>query len=289
MSSDHYKYDPSFAAAAIFIVGFTGSALFHTYQIFKLKAWFFIPFLIGCIVEIIGYGARAVNAKQPSGEWTQGPYIIQALLLLLGPPFYAVSIYMVLGRLITLLDAEKYSIIRTKWLTKFFLLGDVASIAGQGMGGAMLAGANSKSSRDRGQMIIIIGLVIQILFFSLFMIVTLIFHRRIHRKPTNASRKLMSPWDKLLMVLYGTSGLIMIRSVFRVIEYIMGEDGVLMSKEIFIYLFDASLMLITSIAFNVFHPSRIITKEKGRPLGSSDSEHQFQTYDMERQNAMGHH
>lgn len=49
MSSDHYKYDPSFAAAAIFIVGFTGSALFHAYQIFKLKAWFFIPFFIGCV------------------------------------------------------------------------------------------------------------------------------------------------------------------------------------------------------------------------------------------------
>jgi RTA1 like protein len=59
---------------------------------------------------------------------------MQNLLLLLGPPFYAVSIYMVLGRLIALLDAGQYSIIRLKWLTKFFLVGDVLSIVAQAAG-----------------------------------------------------------------------------------------------------------------------------------------------------------
>lgn len=151
----------------------------------------------------------------------------------------------------------------------------------------MLASADSKSSRDKGQMIIIIGLVIQILFFGLFMVATIIFHRRITRKPTNASLAMVSPWDKLLVVLYGTSGLIMIRSLFRVVEYIMGEDGVLMSKEAFIYLFDASLMLIVSVAFNIFHPSRIIKNEKGRPIGSSDSENQFESYAMGGQTTAG--
>lgn len=87
-----------------------------------------------CTVEAIGYGGRAVNASEDSGEWSKGPYIIQALLLLLGPPFYAASIYMVLGRLIRLLEADKYSMVRLKWLTKIFLFGDVASILAQGMG-----------------------------------------------------------------------------------------------------------------------------------------------------------
>jgi hypothetical protein len=59
---------------------------------------------------------------------------MQNLLLLIGPPFYAVSIYMVLGRLIAVLNAEKYSIIKLKWLTKFFLVGDVLSILAQAAG-----------------------------------------------------------------------------------------------------------------------------------------------------------
>jgi len=75
-----------------------------------------------------------VNASEPSGEWTDGPYIIQALFLLLGPPFYAASIYMVLGRLIRLLKADSFSVVRLNWLTKIFLFGDIASIAAQGMG-----------------------------------------------------------------------------------------------------------------------------------------------------------
>jgi hypothetical protein len=62
------------------------------------------------------------------------PYIIQSILILLGPAFFAGSIYMVLGRLIQVLEGEDYSLIRVKWLTKLFLLGDILSIFGQGGG-----------------------------------------------------------------------------------------------------------------------------------------------------------
>jgi hypothetical protein len=62
---------------------------------------------------------------------------MQLLLLLLAPALYAASIYMILGRLIRLLDAEKYSIIRTRWLTKLFVLGDVVSFAVQGIGASL--------------------------------------------------------------------------------------------------------------------------------------------------------
>lgn len=62
------------------------------------------------------------------------PYIIQSILILLGPAFFAGSIYMVLGRLIQVLEAGDYSLIRVKWLTKLFLLGDILSIFGQAGG-----------------------------------------------------------------------------------------------------------------------------------------------------------
>ncbi|KAM0231847.1 hypothetical protein ACHAP5_010919 [Fusarium lateritium] len=134
MANDHYKYEPSKAAAVIFVVCFSLSGLYHTWQVARLRSWYFIPFIFGCAVEAIGYAARAVNAGEDFGQWTQGPYIIQALLLLLGPPFFAASIYMVLGRLIRLLQADRYSVIRLKWLTKLFLFGDIASILVQAMG-----------------------------------------------------------------------------------------------------------------------------------------------------------
>ncbi|KAF3797686.1 Protein RTA1 [Colletotrichum gloeosporioides] len=279
MANDYYRYDPSLPAAIIFAVCFGLSAAGHAFQLVKTRTWYFIPFLIGCIVEAVGYAGRAINATE-TPNWTKGPYIIQALLLLLGPPFYAASIYMVFGRLVILLDAEKHSLIRRKWLTKFFLLGDILSIFGQAIGGGQLAGADTQKKKDLGQTIIIVGLGIQILFFGFFMVVTILFHLRISRDPTPTSLAVRTPWRRLLQVLYVASFLILVRSVFRVIEYVMGEDGELQSKEVYIYIFDALLMLAVSAAFNYFHPSRIISNSAATRFTISDPEDQVNNYPM---------
>lgn len=133
----------------------------------------------------------------------------------------------------------------------------------------MLSGANTKKESDRGQMVILIGLGIQIVFFSLFIAATGLFHFRIHRAPTNKSRKTTAPWRRLLGVLYGASLLILVRSIFRVAEYALGEDGELMSKEVYLYVFDAVPMFIASIAFNILHPAEVIGNEL--PLGRLES------------------
>lgn len=124
-------------------------------------------------------------------------------------------------------------------------------------------------------MIIIIGLWIQLIFFGFFIIVTIIFHRRIRREPTRASLKLHLPWGRLLTVLYVSSGLILVRSIFRVAEYTMGEDGALMSSEAYLYVFDATLMFIVCAGFNWVHPSTIINQETMQRVGSSDSNNEL--------------
>lgn len=49
----------------------------------------------------------------------------------------------------------------------------------------------------------------------------------------------------------------MIRSVFRVIEYVQGNAGYLLSHEVFLYIFDALLMLAVMLLFNWNHPSEV--------------------------------
>lgn len=63
-----------------------------------------------------------------------GPYIQQSLLLLLAPALFAASIYMILGRMILRLNSEKLCIFKKKWLTKFFVTGDVLSFSVQAAG-----------------------------------------------------------------------------------------------------------------------------------------------------------
>ncbi|KAK0369206.1 hypothetical protein CPAR01_09360 [Colletotrichum paranaense] len=275
-----YHYEPSMVAATVFIIVFGVSCMLHIWQLCRRKTWYFIPFVIGCIFEAVGYAGRAMSAGE-APDYTKNPYIIQSILLLLGPALFAASIYMVLGRLINLLDAGGYSLIRPNWLTKVFVLGDVLSFFAQSGGGGMLATAKNSDNVKLGENIIVGGLCIQILFFGFFIIVTLVFHLRLSRNPTPKSLTVQTPWKGLLYVLYGTSLLIMVRSLFRVAEYVGGKDSELQAKEMYIYIFDATLMGITAMSFNWFHPSRVINHQATGLKQVSSSEVLNEGYLME--------
>ncbi|KAI8315791.1 Protein RTA1 [Colletotrichum sp. SAR11_240] len=273
-----YHYEPSMVAAVIFIGVFGLSGLLHIWQLVRARTWYFIPFVIG--FEAVGYVGRAMSAQE-APDYTKNPYIIQSILLLLGPALFAASIYMILGRLINLLDAGNYSLIRPNWLTKVFVLGDLLSFFAQSGGGGMLATAKDTDAVKLGENIIVGGLCIQILFFGFFMAVTLIFHMRLSRNPTPKTYSLDTPWKGLLWVLYGTSFMIMVRSLFRVAEYVQGSEGELQSKEMYIYIFDALLMGLTSVLFNWFHPSRVINNRDTSLKQVSSSEVLSEGYLME--------
>jgi hypothetical protein len=124
----YYNYDPSLAAAVIYTILFAATTLLHIYQLIRSWTWYFTALVIGGIMESIGYVGRIVSSRQ-TPNWTLGPFLVQALLLLVAPSLVAASIYMVLGRIILLLDGEKHSMIKKKWLTKVFVLGDFLSFA----------------------------------------------------------------------------------------------------------------------------------------------------------------
>ncbi|KAF5012663.1 hypothetical protein FDECE_1294 [Fusarium decemcellulare] len=228
-----YHYEPSLAAAILFTVLFGLSGFLHAFQLAKGRTWYFLCFFIGILFEVVGHAARAYNANE-SPNWSDIPFIMQTLLLLLAPALFAASIYMILGRLIRMLDAEHYSVIRTRWLTKLFVLGDVLSFAVQGIGGGIMAGADDKDAVDLGQNVVLVGLGIQILFFADFLLVISIFHHRIWRQPTKTSQETTLPWNQYILVLYFTSVLTMIRSIFRIAEFAAGQTSVLQTSEAYL-------------------------------------------------------
>jgi hypothetical protein len=62
-----------------------------------------------------------------------------------------------------------------------------------------------------------------------------------HRNPTPEAFSEELQWKSHLKTLYLVSLLIMFRSLFRVAEYIMGNDGYLLQQEWPTYIFDAAL------------------------------------------------
>ncbi|KAH6673223.1 RTA1 like protein-domain-containing protein [Halenospora varia] len=249
-----YEYKPSKVAALIFVGLFLITTFIHVFQAYKKKALFLIPLIIGGFFEWIGYISRTISSNNPT---SLGLYIMQTLLLLLAPALFAASVYMVLGRLITFTRAESLSPIRTNWLTKIFVFGDVLSFLIQSGGGSLMAKA---SSQNLGKTIVIIGLVLQILFFGVFMVTSAIFHQRLAVNPTTVSR--MAPWQKYMFALYAVSALILVRSIFRIAEFAGGRGGALMKSEVYLYIFDAVLMLLVMVILNLIHPGDIIGRNK---------------------------
>lgn len=220
-------------------------------------------------VEAVGYIGRVASAKE-APDYTLNPYLVQTLLILLGPALLAASIYMVLGRLIRLLDAHEYSVVRTNWLTKIFVTGDVLSFLAQSAGGGILAKADSVDSQKMGENVILGGLGIQIAFFGFFIVTTVIFHVRIAKNPTPRSYSVTGNWKRQLIALYASSVLIMVRSVFRMIEFGAGYDSILMKNEVYLLVLDGLLMFLVAVIFVWSHPSSALRGYK-EVIGSVES------------------
>ena len=127
---------------------------------------------------------------------------------------------MFLGRIVLATGYNEASIVRPKWLTKIFLGGDILCFLVQALGASSMAKTDaSKATKDRGKIIILAGLILQLFVFGFFLVVAAIFHARA-RKAKEISR---FQWQKYMLMLYAASGLITIRNIFRVAEYVMGR------------------------------------------------------------------
>lgn len=111
------------------------------------------------------------------------------------------------------------------------------------------------STIDTGKAVVLAGLVLQVLYFALFVIAGAIFHTRVRARQTEKS--LRTSWQKHMFSLYFVSICIFVRSIVRVAEYAQGFSGYIVSHEVFLFVFDAALMFIAMVAMNLVHPSEV--------------------------------
>ena len=116
-----------------------------------------------------------------------------------------------------------------------------------------------------GETVVEIGLVFQILVFGFFVVTAAVFHWRMNKVPTSKVLAGGIPWKKHMWTLYIASILILVRSIFRLVEYTQGNDGYLLSHEVFLYVFDGVLMMFVMVIFAWIHPSEVYAMLKGGP------------------------
>lgn len=190
------------------------------------------------------------------------------MLILASAPLLAATIYMTLGRIIRALDAVDHAFLSPRWTTKIYVVIDIGSFVTQMMGTAMQASGEPDGIRT-GNRIVVWGLAVQLGAFAVFILSVAIFHRRLIMDPTEISTQHRG-WTKYMWMLYTVSILIIIRSVFRLIEFTEGADGQIYKTESLMYIFDASIMFIIVVVMSVLHPGfllRAIRKtDRGIPL-----------------------
>ncbi|RAL04964.1 RTA1 domain-containing protein [Aspergillus ibericus CBS 121593] len=259
-----WQYLPSLAAAAIFTIAFIAATGMHFVRLSQWRARFCLPFAIGGIFEIIGYAARAW-AHFSTGSIM--PYSIQSVFILLGPVLFAASVYMTLGRIIRSTGGEHLSMLLIRWLTKTFVLGDVVSFLVQGgAAGMMASGSNATLGKD----MVVVGLLIQIIMFGFFMVTAVMFQIRLQGRPTPGAVDGRIDWREHLYLLYGVSLFIMVRSLFRVVEYVLGNTGYPLTHEWTLYIFDAVLMVLAMVAWLVWYPAKLARPDMGLEMLSRE-------------------
>lgn len=220
------------------------------------------PFIVGSALECVGYVCRLISAQDLEAL---GPYIIQSIFILIGPAFYAATIYMVLGEVIRVLGAEAHSFIPVKYLTKVFVIGDVVSLLLQAAGGG-IQGGGTLEMLHLGEKLIIIGLFVQIAFFAFFIAVMGNFFIRCSMRPVQGAKaqkcssSFWQSWQFLLFEMTLTSLFIMIRSVYRVIEYLQGYNGTLISDEKYLFILDSSMIFFAMVTVLLANISQWLSK-----------------------------
>ncbi|KNA95820.1 hypothetical protein FOXG_01236 [Fusarium oxysporum f. sp. lycopersici 4287] len=243
-----WQYVPSLVGSIIFTLLFTLATVAVGYKMHKSKTRFCLPFFFGGVCEVLGYFFRALcwNATD-----SLPLNIMQALFLLLPPVFFAATLYMVYSRLVRAIGGESCSLISVRWTTRLFVLGDFLTFNIQGNGGGLLANADLVHI---GNIIVITGLIAQILLFLAFVACCVVFHRRFRVHLGHTSIPVAIRWKAYLNMLYFTSAFILVRNIFRVVEFAMDKEGYLQQKEWPTFVFDSILMLLVMVAFYLRYP-----------------------------------
>ncbi|KAF2742563.1 RTA1-domain-containing protein [Sporormia fimetaria CBS 119925] len=259
-----YSYTPSFPLAIVVAILYAIPTLLLAYQtLIKYHSWFFLCVLVGSMFEVAGYGVRAASTRKTSDIPL---YASSSTLIVLAPVFIAAGNYLLIGRLIrAVLPDSRHRIffIPARLITKIFVAFDILSFLVQCSGTSIAATASWVGSQaDVGTNVLIGGLGLQVVTFVWFLsIVTRFWWCTQGRTGVKAGAP--PQWMRVLQAICVSSCLILIRSVYRVIEFALGIEGYPFTHEWIFYVFEALPMLPAIAVFCYVHPAKYLGSKGG--------------------------
>ncbi|KAK3828051.1 MAG: RTA1 like protein-domain-containing protein [Benniella sp.] len=264
------RYEPSLPGNIIFGILFAILGILFSYHIHKHKDRWALCLPIGAIASALGYFLKL--ALDPD-NFSLMLYVLQNALIVISPCAFLAFNYMLYGRFITAIDPifdihspkqnakmtkSRFSFIPPRIVGRTFVWSDVITFLVQmAAGGMQAAGSKGGPSLSKlGYNLFLAGVTIQGISYCLFtVLLTVALKRLIDDRRTNPVLR-GNTWMGLdrnttLIVagLYISSLFIIIRSIYRIVEFAEGYDGYLIGQEVYLFVLDAAPL---AIAIGVF-------------------------------------
>jgi len=259
--------------AAIGIALYGISAMLHWIHLSRIGQRYMLVLTIGMTCMTLGMIFRIIDSHFP---YSLGIYIIEDMFILLSPCAFLATDYMLLSRLATSLGrdiADDCLLISSRRITRVFVWSDVITFWIQAAGGGM---STVQSLSKLGTDIVMAGLILQLISFSLFTTLLVMFGFKVRSKYPQVWDvyygeglfSLMGPfkispitnWKVLYLTMCLTCIGILVRSVFRIAEFAGGYFGFLAVHEGFFYCLDSLPLWIAMTSYCFLWPTRFINK-----------------------------
>ncbi|KAK5987911.1 Protein RTM1 [Cladobotryum mycophilum] len=253
-----WMYDPSFPLAIVgtIVYGIIFLAIFYL-TIIRYRAWYFTVVVVGAAIEVAAYILRAYSTKN---QTVLPPFVMTLTFTVLAPVFVAAGNYLLISRLIrAVLPPSRHRILKIsgRRLTPIFVACDIIAFMIQGSGSGIASSDNWTGPNEKvGRNVLIGGLAFQLIAFGLFLCVFGRFHYLANRYEVDDAP---GGWRRLVIAVYVSSILIMIRCIYRVSEFAEGMNGYAFRTEWLFWVFEAIPMAGAIGVFCFFHPSRYLS------------------------------
>lgn len=290
-TQNNYIYIPSLAGAAISCLVFAIIAIALLLLTHRYRLRYPIILIIGAACESIGYLFRSLSASGNRLE-SFALFLLMDMFVILSPLAFMAGLYVVYGRLIRRITtvagsldhsdessttrtnvndttaqgkpkhgSTKFSPLPAHLYTRLFVICDVISFLIQAGGAGLIVSSKPTTSR-LGKYILLVGLAFGLASFSTFISLVLWFNLsvyKISRRSNNETVRaigLSDDWRQLMVPILIGSMCILVRTIYRLIEFAGGYSGHIYTTEWYLYVFDTTFMVICASIWIPLFPGR---------------------------------
>lgn len=256
-----YDYDPNRVAAAVAGSLYLLCSVCLFARAVSNRAWWALCLPLGSMNMAMGFFIRIVLPNNPDSSML---FLSQQLLILLSPAAFLAFNYLLYGQFVADCLDPSYSRIPPRKAATWFVISNLVSSLIQTVGGGLQT-SKSVSTDKLGVNMVLAGLAIQTIPFALFIFLCLHVYKHIRAHGISLSSE---TWGPIVPALLFSSATIMLRCIYRIIEYIQGSGGYLMTHELWLYLLDALPLFIGIIVYIPFWPSKYLVVKTDLPMSN---------------------